>query len=116
MVLSRVQSAGAYEHIITNVFGLGQDAPLRLALKEEGITNISDFLSLAAPDIEALTFPETDPEGNTTYKDVPKGHKRLITVFLILSSIRLSKKNPLETLGLQLQERSLMNSEPALII
>ena len=56
MVLSRQQNAAALEHVLTEVFGLNADAPLCVALQQEGISNISEFLTMTDEEIDDLTF------------------------------------------------------------
>ena len=92
MVLSRQQNAAALDHILTEVFGLNADAPLRLALQQEGISNVSEFLTMDDAEIDDLTF--TRP-GETDESPVPRGHRRIITVFFDYIKYRVVKNNPI---------------------
>ena len=92
MVLSRQQNAAALDHILTEVFGLNPDAPLQLALQQEGISNVSEFLTMDDAEIDDLTF--TRP-GETDESPVPRGHRRIITVFFDYIKYRVVKNNPI---------------------
>ena len=72
MVLSRAQSAAALDHILSQVFGLPNDSPLVLSIKNtEGITEINAFMSQTATDIYALKYTVPDGPDQGQVKDVP---------------------------------------------
>ena len=70
----------ALEHILSTVFGLDDKSPLTKALKAEGVTYISEFLTLDPSTIDSLTYV-VEEKGKRSTVPVPKGHRRLITVF-----------------------------------
>ena len=54
MVLSRAQGIAAFDHVITNVFGMDDQSPLAQVLKLDGIKDISALLSLDNVHIDQL--------------------------------------------------------------
>eukprot|EP00977_Amphora_coffeiformis_P007477 scaffold1638_cov103-Amphora_coffeaeformis.AAC.2 len=95
MPLSRNQSSQAFKHILEQVFGLEATSPLRVASKEEGTENLSDFLSLTADTIEQLTYTYKDGDGNDVTVPVPRSHRRIITVFFDYIRYHDYKSNPI---------------------
>eukprot|EP00977_Amphora_coffeiformis_P026434 scaffold26293_cov99-Amphora_coffeaeformis.AAC.1 len=73
---------------------MSDDSPLVKALKDYGVCNLSDFLSLSAQDIEDLTH-EVEDEGSKSRIPIPKGNRRIVTVFFDFIKFREHQGNPI---------------------
>ena len=74
MVLNRNQNHESLVHMLDTVFGLEDKHPLKLALADEGINNMSNLLTMTLPMIDGLKYI---PEGSTqvgVLREVPKGN------------------------------------------
>ena len=116
MVLSGQQNIAALEHILDNIFGLEPDAHLRVALRDKGIHNISEFMSLDPQDIEQLTYSDVDCEGNIVQKKVIPGQKIFIRAFFDFACHREHKQSPIEDKWTQVTLEEFNEKGPVLII
>jgi hypothetical protein len=94
MVLTRSEAKLAFTHILQNVFGRSAGTPLQLALEEEGIDDIFNFVNLDETAISNLQY--TDIINNNTVTKVKTGDKMLVKCFLNYIGVRHSEGNPIE--------------------
>jgi hypothetical protein len=76
------------------VFGRSAGTPLQLALEEEGIDDIFNFVNLEEATISNLQY--TDIINNNTFTKVKTGDKMLVKCFVNYICVRHSEGNPIE--------------------
>jgi len=98
------------------VFSLNNTSPLRIALKEEGVENLNDFLSLTSDIIDEFKYTYKDADDTLITAPVPRGHRRIIIVFFDLTSFATGNTSTilLVMTGSILPRRSLIHFERAL--
>jgi len=77
------------------VFSLNNTSPLRIALKEEGVENLNDFLSLTSDIIDEFKYTYKDADDTLITAPVPRGHRRIIIVFFDFIRYREHINNPI---------------------
>ena len=93
MVLSRQQSKEAFNHILDNVLGRGDDTPLKKALTASGIIEIEDFISLDDATIDSFTYDRT---ANDTNVPLNAGSHNLAKIFITYFGYRVRINDPIE--------------------
>ena len=76
MVLTCTEGRNALTHVLTNVFDIGTDHPLALALENHGYHDINDIMGMSFEDIKALTYE--DDQGQEM--DLPRVHQFPINI------------------------------------
>jgi len=74
---------------------LNNTSPLRIALKEEGVENLNDFLSLTSDIIDEFKYTYKDADDTLITAPVPRGHRRIIIVFFDFIRYREHINNPI---------------------
>ena len=69
--MTRDQARGAYDHVVGSVLDQDRDAPLRLALEKEGVSNIMHLLIMPEATIDAMTYDITGDGTQAANADIP---------------------------------------------
>ena len=69
--MMREQARGAYDHVVGSVLDQGQDAPLRLALEKEGVSNIMHLLIMPEATIDVMTYDVPGDGTKAATADIP---------------------------------------------
>ena len=69
--MMREQARGAYDHVVGSVLDQDQDAPLRLALEKEGVSNIMHLLIMPEATIDAMTYNVPGDGTQAATADIP---------------------------------------------
>jgi hypothetical protein len=77
MVHTHTEGRDALTHVLTNVFEVGVDLPLALALEKCGYNDIHDIIGMLIVDIETLIYE--DDQGKDI--DLPNLHQFPIKIF-----------------------------------
>ena len=81
--MTREQARGAYDHVVGSVLDQDPDAPLRLALEKEGVSNITHLLIMPEATIDAMTYDDPGDGTHAATADMPlqKVHKWTLKAF-----------------------------------
>ena len=81
--MTREQARGAYDHVVGSVLDQDPDAPLRLALEKEGVSNITHLLIMPEATINAMTYDDPGDGTHAATADMPlqKVHKWTLKAF-----------------------------------
>ena len=80
MVLTRNEAKSTFTHILDNVLGRGDGAPLKTSLVDEGIDDIFSFMSLDENTIDGLKYEDQDDDN--IIKPIRLSDKMLLKCFL----------------------------------
>ena len=69
--MTREQARGAYDHVVGSVLDQDPDAPLRLALEKEGVSNITHLLIMPEATIDAMTYDDPSDGTHAATADMP---------------------------------------------
>ena len=69
--MTRDQARGAYNHVVGSVLDQDRDAPLRLALEKEGVSNIMHLLIMPEATIDAMTYDIPSDGTQAANADIP---------------------------------------------
>ena len=69
--MTRDQARGAYDHVVGSVLDQDRDAPLRLALEKEGVSNIMHLLIMPEATIDAMTYDIPGDGTQAANADIP---------------------------------------------
>ena len=88
--MMREQARGAYDHVVGSVLDQDQDAPLRLALEKEGVSNITHLLIMPEATIDAMTCNDPGDGTQAATADMPlqKVHKWTLKAFQFYAQYR----------------------------
>jgi hypothetical protein len=96
MVLTRPQARVAFDHVISNVMGRGEEgSTLQSALVQAGIVDIFALSQLDHPTIDSLQATTTDDDGVSTTTQVRLADKNLVKCFLDYVVDRNSGDDPI---------------------
>ena len=81
--MTREQARGAYDHVVGSVLDQDRDAPLRLALEKEGVSNITHLLIMPEATIDAMAYDDPGDGTHAATADMPlqKVHKWTLKAF-----------------------------------
>ena len=81
--MTREQVRGAYDDVVGSVLDQDQDAPLRLALEKEGVSNITHLITMPEATIDAMTYDDPGDGTQAATADMPlqKVHKWMLKAF-----------------------------------
>jgi hypothetical protein len=77
--MTRAEAKKAFNHVLDTVLDRGDSSPLKSSLKEDGITDIFDVVTVTDNVINSLTYEDPDDK---IYYPVTKGDKMLLRCFL----------------------------------
>ena len=69
--MMRDQARVAYDHVVDSVLDPDPDAPLRLALKKEGVNNIMHLLIMPEATINVMTYDDPSDGTQVATTDMP---------------------------------------------
>ena len=79
MVLTRQEAQAAFNHVLDNVIGCGDNSPLKSALQHEGFDDIFALITISDEDIDSLSYK--DPSNASSFIPIPGGDKNLVRIF-----------------------------------
>ena len=81
--MMREQARVAYNHVVDSALEPDQDAPLRLALRKEGVSNIMHLLIMPEATIDVMTYDDPGDGIQEATADLPlqKVHKWTLKAF-----------------------------------
>ncbi|KAG7361927.1 reverse transcriptase RNA-dependent DNA polymerase [Nitzschia inconspicua] len=95
MPLTKSQRAQALEHILTNVFDLEANDPLRASLRDDGIVGIYDLVSMEREYVKSLTYLD-EVDGTQQRTLVPRGTARLIIILKDFLRYKVAMGEPVD--------------------
>ena len=79
MVFTRQDAKEAFNHVLDNVIGRGNNSPLKSALQQDNIEDIFALVTIDDMHINGLTYE--DPSNAGSHIPVPRGDKTLVRIF-----------------------------------
>ena len=81
--MTREQARAAYDHVVNSVLEPDLDAPLRLALEKEAVSNLMHLLIMPEATINAMTYDDPGDGTQVATADMPlqKVHKWTLKAF-----------------------------------
>ena len=93
MVLSRQQAQVAFNHVLDNVLGHGDNTPLKTALVNSGISDIEDFITLDDTTVDSLSYDRSPTDTNVPLN---LGNRNLAKIFIAYCRFRAHSNDAID--------------------
>ena len=93
MVLTRQDAKVAFNHVLDNVIGCGDNSPLKFALQQDNIEDIFALVTMDNTSIDSLTY--NDPSNASSFIPVSQDDKNLVCIFRDYVIHRNNSGNPI---------------------